>query len=96
MRHVVLSSIIVLTILAGPVLAAMGGAPRAGDPVVVVGPDPEAIVARAGGMALGPSRAPLGILAVAPDRGYADRLDAAGAWLVLDGRALAALCGITT
>lgn len=51
-----------------------------------------AVVQAAGGQEVGPRRAPFAVLAVldAPDSARQH-----GAWAVLDGRALAQICGVT-
>ena len=48
---------------------------------------------RGGLMITGFGSAPLGVLAYSDDPAFADNLRAAGAWAVLDGRRIAALCG---
>ncbi len=55
------------------------------------GPTAEAVVVAAGGQFVGPSRAPLSILATDVT---VPALRAAGAWDVLDAQALANLCGL--
>ncbi|WP_339949950.1 hypothetical protein [uncultured Albimonas sp.] len=72
------------------------GAPAGGDPVLaIVAPwtDVEAVVAQASGRGISPISAPLAALAVGEGPDFPERLKAAGAWLVLDGRLLAELCG---
>lgn len=92
---------LILMLLAGlalpPVLAVRAAPVGDGPRLVVHAPwtDGAALVARAGGMVVGPRDAPMGILAA---RGTADgfdaRLRAAGAWAVIDGSVLARLCGV--
>ena len=89
-----LPALFLATLFAGPVAAialAPGGAP--GDPVLVVAWRAQDVVARAGGRPLGPASAPLAIMAEGGD-GFTARLDAAGAWAVLDAGWLAALCAV--
>lgn len=83
-----------------PVLALIGAPPPTGDgPRLVLFPpwtDGWAVVRAAGGAPVGPQSAPLGILAYAADNvGFDQRLQDAGAWAVIDGRAIARLCGVT-
>jgi len=88
--------------LGGPTAALVAaGAPdpaSAAAPVLAVAPpwiDLDAAIARAGGRAISPAPAPLAALAVGPGPDFARRLKAAGAWMVLDGRRLADLCGVS-
>ena len=70
----------------------------AAAPVLAVAPpwiDLDAAIARAGGRAVSPAPAPMAALAVGPGPDFARRLKAAGAWMVLDGRRLADLCGVS-
>jgi len=64
--------------------------------VTLPGRSPVDVIAQAGGRLVGLQRAPLAALA-APEVGgtdaFAERLHGAGALMVLDGRALLALCG---
>jgi hypothetical protein len=98
---------LLLTCLSLP-LASLAAFPApAGDdhlnrPVLVVtlpGTAPADVVARAGGRLVGLANAPLAVFAVdashvaGSDAVFNDRLRRSGAVLVLDGRALLALCG---
>ncbi|MEO0945436.1 MAG: hypothetical protein AAFY06_11425 [Pseudomonadota bacterium] len=83
--------------LTGPVLALMTSEPRTGEIMLVIGPDPvahQAAVRKAGGRVIGPDLARFGVLALAESDAFAAELVAQGAWLVVDGRRVAALCGI--
>lgn len=61
------------------------------DILLVIGPDAAGIAGRAGGMLVGPERAPLAAFVTGgPD--IVSKLEAAGAWWVTDGTRLAALC----
>ncbi len=85
------------SLLAGPVLALVS-APPAGDGIVLVLAPPWAdrgtIIEASGGAPVGLADAPLGTLAASPAPDFAEKLRARGAWLVIDGRPLAAICGI--
>lgn len=107
-RFATVAALAALTL--GPLAAAPAAAllaarpsPGAGGPLLVVAPpwrDPAVLLAEAGGRPIGPSAAPLGLLAAddAPDhpRSFAARLQAAGALFALDAGALARLCGART
>lgn len=99
MSRLALVSLIVFTLCAPPVLGLaatppVGEAPR----LVLFAPwaDGAALVRQAGGRPIGPLEAPMGVLAVAEDTAAFDRrVRAAGAWTVIDGRAIARLCGVS-
>ncbi len=83
----------------GPALltVASAAAPGHDGPVlVIVAPwrSGASIVEAAGGQPLGISEAPMGVLARFADPDFIARLSDAGAWAVLDGRALAEICGV--
>ena len=87
----------VLALAAGPAAYLFGAAPRDGQPVLVVAApwsDVVGIVRAAGGAPVGPERAPMAILAIGGDRGCARLVSDGGAWFVLDGAPLPALCGV--
>jgi hypothetical protein len=93
-----LGALLALGLLAGPSAALLGlVAPPGGDgPVIAVAPpwtDLDAIVEAAGGRPVGPVAAPAAVTAAGPDESFSARLTAAGAWLALDGRRVAQLCG---
>lgn len=84
--------------LTGPVTALFSLPPASHGLVLVLAPpwtDRDGPIASAGGREVGARGAPLGTLAQADDPGFGDRLRAAGPFLVLDGRALASLCGVS-
>ncbi|WP_425072024.1 hypothetical protein [Sagittula sp. S175] len=98
MRIAAMICLIALPLMAAPVLALTGRPTPTTDTILVVGPMDELgdILRRAGGRAIGPTRAPFALLAHA-DRhpeGFAQRLEIEGAWLVLDGTRAAQLCGV--
>lgn len=78
-----------------PLTLLMTGPAAAGRPALVVappwGPGVAAVIAAAGGREIAPRAAPMAQLAVLD---HPSRALAAGAWAVLDARALASLCGI--
>ncbi|ABD55287.1 hypothetical protein [Jannaschia sp. CCS1] len=102
MRHLLRSPVVLLcaTILiafaALPVAVLSAGHPEPGDVALVIAPPWTAnggaagIVAAAGGREVGPIRAPFAVLAVFDTQPAARAL---GAWLILDGRLMAAICG---
>lgn len=78
--------------LAGPLIAlAMAPPGEPGQPMLVMGPAPDRLVARAGGRRIGPTAAPFAVLATG-DHSFRDDLLNGGAWAVLDADWLAALC----
>lgn len=96
MRIIALFLSPVFALVTGP-LVMLAAPPVAGDgPLLVVsgwGAGAERRIGAAGGRVVGPLRAPLGVLATSDNPAFADNLRAAGAWAVLDGRRIAALCG---
>ncbi|SDY26771.1 hypothetical protein [Citreimonas salinaria] len=75
-----------------------GGRATADAPVLVIAPPwgagAAAIVAAAGGTALGPIEAPFATLARFEETVPVERMRALGAWSVRDGAALANICGV--
>ncbi len=67
-----------------------------GPMLVVAGPgdDLEQIVEKSGGWVVGVSRAPLAIMGFSDRSDFEIRLKENGAWAILDGNALAWLCGV--
>lgn len=96
MRSLALYASPLFSLVIGPLIVFASAPAPAGGPLLVLtghGAGIAQIVARAGGHVYGPVRAPLGVLAYSDDPAFADNLRAAGAWAVLDGRRIAALCG---
>lgn len=96
MNHRLATATLALAVLApfGTLLAAP---PKAGTPVIVIVPpwlDGDRLVASAGGQVVGPTSAPLAVLAFSDDPDFADHLLLSGALGVRDGSLLANLCGI--
>lgn len=86
----------VFALLIGPAIVFASAPVSEGGPLLVIsgwGARAEAVVAAADGWIYGPVRAPLGVLAFSDNPAFADQLRAAGAWAVLDGSRIAALCG---
>ncbi len=85
-----------LSVLCAPI-AALGMLPedRPGLYLVVVPPwrAADQVIVAAGAHPVGPVRAPLGEFAAADAPGTLARLRAAGAWVVLDAKKMAWLCG---
>ncbi len=83
--------------LATPVALLAGTRPDPGGIVLVVAPPwattggAAGIVSAAGGREIGPMRAPFAVLATLDDLPAARQH---GAWLLLDGRVLARICGV--
>ena len=94
MRVVVMVFLLMFVALAGPLLAiTKGPTPQAGDLMLVIAPDAPDVVLRAGGRLIGPTQAPMAVLAIG-DVGLAARLYGSGAWVVADGQWVAELCGV--
>lgn len=97
MRFATYFLLFVLVGLTGPVFALANAKPQVGEIVLVVGPDPAAhhiSVHEIGGRVLGPEYSRFGVFAISEEPGFAAALLAQGVWIVLDGRRMAALCGI--
>ncbi|WP_116087551.1 hypothetical protein [Tropicimonas sp. IMCC34011] len=97
MRFFSLTLLILGPLLAAPVLAAAGRPVEGARTLLVVGPSHGLtdILRRAGGRPIGPTQAPMALLAVAethPET-FAERLKTEGAWLVVDGAIAARICG---
>lgn len=87
----------IAALLASVATALVGGAPDPAAPMLVIAPpwaDIAAIVEEAGGWIVGPTHAPLGALAMSGAADFAQEAQAAGAWIVTNGTALAQLCGV--
>lgn len=93
MQRFLVPTMFLVLIAGGPALAVASAPTAPGAPVLVVAGDAERIVRHAGGRTLGPSAAAFGTLASSPDGDFLRRLHDGGAWLVLDGRIIAAICG---
>ncbi|WP_299963202.1 hypothetical protein [uncultured Roseobacter sp.] len=65
--------------------------------MLIISPDPvelqQAVIA-SGGQMIGPEVARFGFFAIASDAAFAASMLGHGAWFVVDGRQIAALCGI--
>lgn len=89
---------IAVTLLAMPVALVLSGRPQPGEIALVIAPPwasaggAAGVVAAAGGREIGPVRAPFAVLAVLDAPEAAMRL---GAWIVLDGRIMALVCGVS-
>lgn len=80
-----------------PILALFSVPVDADGPVLVVagpGTNLEQIVEQSGGWVVGVSRAPLAIMGFSDGSDFEIRLKENGAWAILDGKALAWLCGV--
>ncbi|GFE49738.1 hypothetical protein So717_14910 [Roseobacter cerasinus] len=97
MRVIVVTVSILLASLAGPLLALATAEPVEGEIMLVIGPSaslqPEVIEA-SGARLVGPQVAPFGALVQPAEATRPDALLHSGAWLVVDGRYLAILCGV--
>jgi hypothetical protein len=97
-RNALIGAVVLTTAAVGPAfLALSSGSPRPGEPVLVITApwtDPESVVTAAGGRVIAPASAPMATLGVFADAAALARVGGAGGWLVVDGRAAAALCGV--
>lgn len=98
MRIAAMLCLVLAPLIAAPVLAVTGRPIQTATTFLVVGPVnglPD-ILRRAGGRPIGPTRAPLAMLAVAESHpeSFSERLRNEGAWLVLDGAIAAQICGV--
>ena len=84
-------------VLMAPVGALVAAPPKAGTPVIVIVPpwlDADKMVSLAGGQIVGPTSAPLAVLAVSDDPSFVRNLLISGALGVRDGSLMANLCGV--
>lgn len=82
--------------LSGPFLPLFALPGGTGGMLLVVTPpwtNSLTVIQDAGGRPIGPERSLLGRLATSDTQDFADRLRSAGAWMILDGQAVSALCG---
>lgn len=82
--------------LSGPVLPLFALPGGTGAMLLVVTPpwrDSIGVIERAGGRPIGPEASLLGRFATSDGADFPARLRASGAWAVLDGQAVATLCG---
>ncbi|WP_294225241.1 hypothetical protein [uncultured Shimia sp.] len=90
---------VVFCLTVTPVLAIVSAPVKAGGPVLVVarpGTDLTDLIETSGGQVVGVTRAPLAVMGWSEDDAFEQRLKRNGAWAILDGEALAWLCGETT
>lgn len=83
----------------GPVVTVMSLPPASHGLVLVLSPpwvDRDGAILRAGGRGVGPVAPRLASLAQSDDPGFGDRLRSSGPFLVVDGQAVASLCGVNT
>lgn len=87
----------IICALVGPALALVSSPAVPGEPVLVLtlpwNGSAEGLIEQSGGFALGPISVPLATLAMPEAPDFIQKLKSGGAWLVLDGRRLAAICG---
>lgn len=99
MKYLPFVSLIMMPLLALPIMIVASAGPFSGGPVLVVSPWGEATqanISQAGGRLIGPQSAPLGAFATSDDPDFPQRLKASGAWAVINGARLAAICGVET
>lgn len=90
-------TLLILVGLAGPAMALFLAAPDPDAPMIVVaapGHDLVALVAKSGGSVVGPESAAMAVFAASYDPDFVRRARENGAWLVVGGAALAAICGV--
>lgn len=91
------ASVLTVALLAGPAIVLANAKPVPGEIVLVISPNERgraALIQQSGGRILGPETALLGALAISDNPDFPDTLKSDGAWLVLDGRQFALLCGV--
>ena len=97
MNYLVYAAIAVIPVISGIADAVLGSPPTPDAPVlVVIAPwtSAEAVLTGSGGMILDGGEALVGFIAVGPGEAFISHLSDMGALAVLDGAALAALCGV--
>jgi hypothetical protein len=90
--------ILVIGSLILPTTLVMARPVQQGDIVVVIVPpwkNADSVIEHAGGQLVGPWRAAFGQFALSPDPDFIPSLRQSGAWAVLNGNALAYLCGVS-
>lgn len=92
-----LASFFLTALLAGPLALLASSTPVPGQPVlVIVAPwatNVENTISAAQGDSFGPVNAPMAAFATSDDPEFIQKLHQAGAWAVIDGKTLAAICG---
>ncbi len=96
--NLLLALTVAIAVLAMPLSIVMGKRPEPGEVALVIAPPwtsvggAAGVVRAAGGQEIGPMRAPFAVLAIleAPEAALRH-----GAWLILDGRVLAMICGVS-
>ena len=97
MTYFLYGSTIIGTLIAGPLVVALSGAPQEDDLVLVLAPDAQGrahMIHEAGGRVIGPEQAIFGSFAVSDDPEFIPSLKASGAWFVVNGQRIAQLCGV--
>ena len=84
---------VIMCLVTGPMAFALSASPSGDGPVLVIGPPWDGgaagVVQAAGGRIIGPTAAPLSVLATGAST---EIFRQAGAWMVLDAAALNAIC----
>ncbi len=86
-----------LVAFSGPLLALAAADPVPGEIMLVIGPSASvqpAVITAAGGHLIGPELARFGALAQSDLAEFSHVLVEQGAWFVVDGRRIAAFCGV--
>ncbi len=86
-----------MVLFAGPLLALASARPVPGEVMLAIGPRAvlqHAAVPAAGGHLVGPELARFGAFVQSDQAGFAAALKKHGAWFVVDGRRIAAFCGV--
>lgn len=89
--------VLFIGLVTGPALSVSMSAPEPGGIMLVIVPpwiDGNSAVEAAGGTPVGPVQALFGQFATAPSADFVTRVEARGAWAVMDGAALARICGV--
>lgn len=98
MQNLAIFLTVVLMALMGPAVMVLSLPAATHGLVLVLGPpwaDRDTAIEHAGGRGIGPVATPLATLAQADNPDFSARIRAAGPFLVVDGQAVASLCGVT-
>lgn len=96
MRLFILALGFALCALTGPVMVlASAGPADAKGLVLVIAPDAANHVVQAQGRLIGPTIAPIAVLATGPD-GFLDQLSKSDTWFAIDGQWIAKICGVNS
>ena len=99
MKAICASLCVAIGIFAGPIAALTFAEPARSDIALVIAPPwvaHDELIEAADGKIIGPTSAYFGVLATSEQADFVETVKSKGAWFVLDGERMAAICGIKT